>query len=135
MTLTVRTLPPWAATAVRTEADVQSVTRLHFDGQGRLWRNNVGALLDARGRPVRYGLANESAGMNAQIKSSDLIGWTERVITAGMVGQRVAVFTSYECKAPNWKGGNTPHEQAQARWLQMVADAGGIGEFVTMETV
>jgi hypothetical protein len=56
----------------------------------RLFRNNTGVLRDANGRPVSFGLCKGSA---------DLIGWTTRTITADMVGQQVAVFTSIEVKA------------------------------------
>ena len=81
-------------------------------GATRLFRNNTGTLRDANGRPVQFGLAKGSA---------DLIGWTTRTITADMVGQRVAVFTSIEVKTPT---GRVSPEQRQ--WLEAVQTAGGI---------
>ena len=57
------------------ETDVQASIRLEAAGKGIvLWRNNVGVLMDQRGRPVRYGLANDSERVNSVTKSSDLIG-------------------------------------------------------------
>jgi len=81
-------------------------------GATRLFRNNTGVLRDANGRPVSFGLCKGSA---------DLIGWTTRTITADMVGQQVAVFTSIEVKAPT--GRLTPE---QRQWLAAVETAGGI---------
>lgn len=56
------------------EARQQSLVRLDAPQHG-VWltRNNVGALLDERGVPIRYGLANESKEQNQAIKSADLI--------------------------------------------------------------
>ena len=81
-------------------------------GATRLFRNNTGTLRDANGRPVQFGLCKGSA---------DLIGWTTRTITADMVGQQVAVFTSIEVKTPT--GRLTPD---QRQWLEVVEAAGGI---------
>jgi hypothetical protein len=79
----------------------------------RLFRNNCGTLPDPRtGRPVQFGLARGSA---------DLIGWRIITITPGMVGQRIAVFTSIEVKTPT---GRVRSEQ-QA-WLACVQQCGGI---------
>lgn len=52
--------------------------------------------------------------------SGDLIGWTEVVVTAEMVGQKVAVFTSVEAK--HGSGRSTTE---QKRWRKNVLDAGG----------
>ena len=68
--------------------------------------------LDQHGRPVSFGLCKGSA---------DLIGWTTRTITADMVGQQVAVFTSIEVKTAS--GRLTPE---QRQWLAAVETAGGI---------
>jgi hypothetical protein len=81
-------------------------------GATRLFRNNTGVLRDQHGRPVSFGLCKGSA---------DLIGWTTRTITADMVGQQVAVFTSIEVKAA--RGRLTPE---QRQWLAAVETAGGI---------
>lgn len=81
----------------------------------RLFRNNCGALRDHTGRLVRYGLANPGG--------SDLIGWRTVTITPDMVGQRVAVFTALEVKAP---GGTHRVTQEQRRFLDVVEAAGGI---------
>ena len=81
--------------------------------QTRLFRNQVGSLPDPRtGRLVTFGLARGSA---------DLIGWRTITVTADMVGQRLAVFTSIEVKTPT--GRVRPD---QAAWLGAVQAAGGI---------
>ena len=79
----------------------------------RLFRNQVGQLPDPRtGRPVQFGLA---------LGSADLIGWRIITTTPGMVGQRIAVFTSIEVKTST---GRVRSEQ-QA-WLACVQQCGGI---------
>lgn len=115
------------------ESRVMSLVRLRAAELGRrLWRNNVGVLTDKTGRPVRYGLANESKEINKRIKSADLIGWETIVITPDMVGQRVARFLSVETKAEGWRyNPNDEHEQAQMRWANMVNEAGGRAVFAT----
>ena len=95
------------------EQHIQQHIRLACStGPVRLFRNNTGVLRDANGRPVQFGLCKGSA---------DLIGWTTRTITAEMVGQQVAVFTSIEVKTPT--GRLTPE---QRQWLEAVETAGGI---------
>lgn len=80
----------------------------------RLFRNNVGVLRDSEGRPVRFGL---------HPGSSDLIGWRSVTITPEMVGQRVAIFTALEVKAP---GGTHRVTTEQHTFLRNVEAAGGI---------
>lgn len=96
-----------------------------------LWRNNVGALLDARGVPVRYGLANESKEMNARIKSGDLIGIRPVQITQSMVGSTIGRFVSAEIKASGWKFSGSTHEVAQQNWIDLVRTLGGEANFIT----
>lgn len=116
------------------EAYVQSLVRLEAARKGlKLWRNNVGALLDARGIPVRYGLANDSAALNKSIKSGDLIGWRPVLITPAHVGCKIAQFTSRECKRPNWVFTGSERETAQLRWAEAVNADGGDACFVTGE--
>jgi hypothetical protein len=78
----------------------------------RVFRNNVGQLLDARGVPVRYGL---------MVGSGDLIGWRPVTITPDMVGQQLAQFVSLEVKGPRGVV-----SEAQQRWAGMVERAGGL---------
>jgi len=114
------------------EAGVQSRIRLAAPAKRmRLWRNNVGALKDERGVPVRYGLANESAAMNKAYKSSDLIGSTTVTVTPDMVGMDVAILTAFECKHEGWRYTGTPHEMAQAAFIGLVVADGGIARFVS----
>jgi hypothetical protein len=81
--------------------------------QTRLFRNQVGSLPDPRtGRLVTFGLARGSA---------DLIGWRTITVTADMVGQRLAVFTSIEVKT--FTGRVRPDQTA---WMGAVQAAGGI---------
>lgn len=120
------------------EAYVQSLVRLEAPARGaRLWRNNVGVLVDANGRPVRYGLANDSRALNEKLKSSDLIGWRRRIITladvvaAGPDGLRIAQFVARECKPVGWTRAGPgdrerfAREEAQQRWIDLVNGDGG----------
>jgi hypothetical protein len=111
---------------MRSEAAVQQEIRLESARRGwRLWRNNNGACMDQQGRLIRYGLGNDSAKMNAEIKSSDLIGITPVVITQEMVGQTVGVFTSIEVKREGWRYTGKGRELAQKRWIDLVVSLGG----------
>jgi len=117
-----------------TEAYVQSLVRLEGARKGyKLWRNNVGVLIDETGRPVRYGLANDSPKLNAKVKSGDLIGWRPILITPQFVGTTIAQFVSRECKHPQWRYTGTESEIAQNKWAQAVMRDGGDATFVTGE--
>lgn len=115
------------------EARVQSQVRLEAV-QHDVWltRNNVGVLMDVTGRPVRYGLANESKAQNQQVKSGDLIGFRRRVIVSRDVGVTIAQFVSRECKHEGWKPSrNDKHEQAQCRWRDFINLNGGDAAFAS----
>lgn len=115
----------------RSEAAVQADVRVEASQKGyRLFRNNVGALLDARGVPVRYGLANDTPRMNAALKSGDLIGIRPVLITAEHVGQHIGQFVSLECKEEGWHYTGSPHEQAQQAWAALVTSLHGYARFV-----
>jgi hypothetical protein len=93
------------------EAAVQNRIRLALSrGATRLFRNNTGALKDATGRLVHFGLCKGS---------SDLIGWKTIEITPEMVGQKVAVFCALEIKD---KGKATV---LQRHFISVVHEAGG----------
>lgn len=120
------------------ESRVQALVRLEAPHAGvRLWRNNVGVLRDETGRPVRYGLANDTAALNGRIKSGDLIGWRKTLITPEFVGHHVAVFISRECKAEDWMPApptdvaRFAREEAQRRWCSLVNADGGDARFAT----
>lgn len=114
------------------ETAVQSRVRLEYAKAGVvLWRNNVGALLDSRGVPVRYGLCNDTAVLNAKIKSGDLIGIRPVYITPAMVDTIIGQFVSIECKEDGWKYSGDDHEVAQAKWQERVISLGGDAKFVS----
>lgn len=123
-------LPP--AVKGTSEAAVQAAVRLEAASKGvRLFRNNVGALIDSRGVPVRYGLANESKQVNEVMKSADLIGWRPVVIGPQHVGQCLALFVSREVKAVGWHYTGADREPAQLAWAQLVTAGGGDAAFCT----
>ncbi len=115
------------------EARGQSEIRLEAPRQGwGLLRNNSGACLDANGRMIRYGLGNDSARLNRQFKSSDLIGVRPVTITPDMVGQTIGQFVAIECKAPGWKlRPGDARAQAQLRFGEWVVRHGGHFQFAT----
>jgi hypothetical protein len=116
---------------MKSEAQVDEEIKLEAAAKYRshLWRNNIGAVLDAVGRLVRYGLANESAVMNGRLKSGDRIGITPIVITQDMVGKTVGVFTSIEVKKEDWNYKATEREKAQLAWIELIKEKGGIADF------
>lgn len=72
----------------------------------------AGDIVIQDGRPLHAGLCEGS---------SDLIGWTERTITADMVGKKVAIFTAVEVKTPNGRA-----SAEQLNFIQRIRLAGGI---------
>jgi hypothetical protein len=86
----------------------------------RVWRNNTGALRDANGRTVTYGLAKGS---------SDLIGIVRVTVPYGHPGSErhpaiaryIARFLAIELKQP----GKKPTED-QERFLEVVRASGGV---------
>lgn len=114
------------------EAAVQAAVRLEAARKGvRLFRNNVGALVDSRGVPVRFGLANDSKQLNEVMKSADLIGWRPLLIEPRHVGTVVAQFVSREVKAVGWHYTGADREPAQLAWAQLVTSGGGDAAFCT----
>ena len=77
---------------------------LQNDADATLWRNNVGtgwqgevkripkqkAILIKNPRLITFGVGGEGA--------SDLVGLTVVEVTPDMIGEKIAVFTSVECK-------------------------------------
>jgi hypothetical protein len=105
------------------EAAVQRVVRLEASRRGhRLWRNNVGAGKLDNGSFLRWGLANESPGVNKVLKSSDIIG----IRSDG-------VFMAREIKAPGWRYAGDDRERAQLAFIQLVTSWGGDACFATGE--
>lgn len=128
------TLDPANPAAGKSEAWVQSVVRLEASQKGvKLFRNNVGALKDERGRLVRYGLGNDSAAMNEVLKSADLIGFKRVTIEPWHVGHTLAQFVSREVKSPGWQYTGAGREPAQLAWANLVNANGGDAAFVTGE--
>lgn len=108
------------------EAAVSQRVRLAAAGMGALtWRNNVGAMQDESGRVVRYGLCNDTAQLNRNIKSADLIGIRPVLITPEHVGRTIGQFWSREVKHAGWSWTGTEREIAQAKWAEIVISKGG----------
>lgn len=126
---------PVAITNVRADGEgaVQSLVRLEAAKLGKhLWRNNVGAAKTDTGSHIRFGLANDSAKVNAVVKSGDLIGIQRRLITSAEVGSVIGQFVSRECKHPGWRfDPNDEREVAQNRWAMLINSMGGDAAFVT----
>ena len=107
------------------EHSVQAAVMREFNhGDVRLYRNNVGmayagkpekrggSVFIANAYPVRYGL---------KVGSGDLIGYRMITITTDMVGRKLAVFASVECKDDEGE----PSDEQKA-WLAQIKTAGGL---------
>lgn len=116
---------------MKSETAVQGDIRLKASNQGNLlWRNNVGVAKRDDGVPIRYGLCNESKKQNEKIKSSDLIGIKQVLITQEMVGQTIGQFYAREVKKEGWVFKGTPRENAQLKYIELVRSLGGDAEFI-----
>ena len=109
---------------------VGAVSRLFRLNTGKGWISNLGPkgvsrLTDGSvhikaARSIALGLSMPNG--DPEVGACDLPGWTTVVITPEMVGSKLAVFTSIECKAS--KGGRVSPEQQN--WCDQVQKAGGI---------
>lgn len=107
-----------------TESDVQNLERLRASQRGwRLWRNNKGVLPDRNGRPVRFGLANDTPSEGREYASADLIGCAPTLILPEHVGHTLGLFVSVEVKATDVRPSQVP--TAQRNWLTLVRSLGG----------
>ena len=82
-----------------------------FAYQGEVVAQTADKIVLRKYRKMQFGLINGA---------HDLLGWASVVVTPAMVGQRVAIFTSVECKRP---GKAMTEEQAQ--FAAVVRQAGG----------
>lgn len=98
---------------------------------GILWRNNVGATFDQKGNFIRYGLCNDSKGVNKRFKSSDLIGIKPVLIGQQHIGFTIGQFCARETKRAGWSFRNSDRERAQLRFIELVISMGGDGAFAT----
>lgn len=104
---------------------------------GLLFRNNSGvAVFEQRGviRHVRYGLGNDSKLLNAEFKSSDLIGVTPVLVEPRHVGRVFGVFTAIEAKSGDWIYRATERETAQLNFINKIRECGGIATFAPDES-
>jgi hypothetical protein len=116
------------------ESAAMAAVRLEASRAGvLLFRNNVGVLKDETGRPVRYGLANESAEQNKVIKSGDLIGIRPVLIEPRHVGHTIGQFVSREVKRAGWHYTGKGREAAQMAWVRAIVARGGDACFCTGE--
>lgn len=118
---------------MKSESEIQQLVQIEGPFHACiLMRNNSGSFEDKDGRQVRFGLGNISKRQSENLKSSDLIGITSVIITPGMVGQRVAVFTAIEIKAEGWKPTlSNKREKAQLNFINWVKSLGGIASIVS----
>lgn len=123
-----------AAEPGKSEAAVQNAVRLEASRKGgRLFRNNVGAGYAEDGTFMRWGLANDSARVNAVVKSADLIGLRPVLVEQRHVGTVIGQFVSREVKAAGWTYRGTDREVAQLNWATLINTLGGDASFATAE--
>ena len=116
------------------EAAIQTRVRLEGVEKGiNLMRNNVGVLPGRNNVPVRYGLMNDSRQLNKRIKSSDLIGIKPIRIRPVHLDSVIGQFVTRECKYGNWVYTATEEEQAQLRFLELMASLGADAAFANKE--
>jgi len=122
--------PDSSTAAPSSEAAVQNAVRIEHAKRtyGRLFRNNSGVATAENGRPVRYGLCNDTPAINNKVKSPDLVGVTPVTCPCGRL---YGVFTGYECKPTGWHYTATDRERAQLAFITFINQMGGRAAFIT----
>jgi hypothetical protein len=97
---------------------------------GKAWTGSAppqrlsdGSIFLPGARPISLGFC--FANTDPVVGAADLIGYTTIEITQDMVGKKMAIFTSIECKNSN--GGHKLKEQQH--WMNNIRMAGGIAGF------
>ncbi len=122
--------------SIEGESEAAGQTRIRLEATEKgMWlgRNNVGAY-SAKNPPspgTRWGLCNDSPGMNKVIKSADLIGIRPLLIQQYHVGHIVGQFLSREIKKDGWVYKATERELCQLTFAEYVISLGGDAAFAT----
>jgi hypothetical protein len=110
------------------EQDLYKALQAKHSKHGILFRNNTGTAFQGKravinSRPIIIEPRQITFGLC--VGSSDLIGWTEKIITKDMVGKKIAIFTALEVK--NLSGKAT---KEQINFIKQVRKSGGIGDIL-----
>lgn len=95
---------------------------------GVLFRNNTGTAFQGKRATINSRLVitePRQISFGLCVGSSDLIGWTEKIITPDMIGQKIAIFTALEVK-----NGNGKATKEQLNFIKQVRKSGGIANVV-----
>jgi hypothetical protein len=112
---------------------MQQIMKALSDAGSRLFRNHVGIAYQGKVERFREATTVKVSKGDIVIRnarttrsglatgSSDLVGWTTRMITEHDLGKTIAQFTACEVKTQD--GESTPEQQ---NFLEVVRDSGGV---------
>lgn len=114
------------------ESNIQKKIMIAVSKYSRVFRNNVGTGWTGKISPTKDGgkYIKDARPLKAGlcIGSSDLIGWTEKTVTADMIGQKIAIFTALEIKTATGKA-----TKEQLNFIRVVKQSGGISGIARSE--
>lgn len=114
------------------ESNIQKKIMIAVSKYSRVFRNNVGTGWTGKISPTKDGgkYIKDARPLKAGlcIGSSDLIGWTEKTVTADMIGQKIAIFTALEIKTATGKA-----TKEQLNFIRVVKESGGISGIARSE--
>jgi hypothetical protein len=114
------------------ESNIQKKIMIAVSKYSRVFRNNVGTGWTGKISPTKDGgkYIKDARPLKAGlcVGSSDLIGWTEKTVTADMIGQKIAIFTALEIKTATGKA-----TKEQLNFIRVVKQSGGISGIARSE--
>ena len=114
------------------ESNIQKKIMIAVSKYSRVFRNNVGTGWTGKISPTKDGgkYIKDARPLKAGlcVGSSDLIGWTEKIVTADMIGQKIAIFTALEIKTATGKA-----TKEQLNFIRVVKQSGGISGIARSE--
>lgn len=115
---------------MKSESEIQQLIQMEAAKYGIiLLRNNSGAFKDQTGRMVYFGLGNLSKAHSMRMKSSDLIGIWNLMMSNGQPSN-IGVFIAIEVKKEGWSfNPNDKREQAQKAFIDFIISKGGVAGF------